>query len=89
MTERTTTDIILDLEQKMENVSAEVKNMSFSIKLLLDRTNMILQNQNVILQKSPIQNSKQEEITFPAVQPKKKQTKAKTNVRPASVAMLT
>jgi hypothetical protein len=62
MTERTTTDIILDLEQKMENVSAEVKNMSFSIKLLLDRTNMILQNQNVILQKSPIQNSKQEEI---------------------------
>ena len=75
MTERTTTDIILDLEQKMENVSAEVKNMSFSIKLLLDRTNMILQSQSTILQKPPIQNSKQEEITFSAVQPKKKQTK--------------
>jgi len=76
MTERTTTDIILDLEQKVENLSAEVKNMAFSIKLLLDRTNMILQNQNYVLLKSSTQETKKpEEIDFPAVQPKKKQIK--------------
>ena len=76
MTERTTTDIILDLEQKVENLSAEVKNMSFSIKLLLDRTNTILQNQNNITTNLPPQEAKKpEEVVFPAVQPKKKQTK--------------
>lgn len=76
MTERTTTDIILDLEQKVENLSAEVKNMAFSIKLLLDRTNMILQNQNNIPVNIPHQEAKKlEEIVFPAVQSKKKQTK--------------
>lgn len=76
MTERTTTDIILDLEQKVENLHAEVKNMSFSIKLLLDRTNMILQNQNNITINLPPQEAKkQEEIIFPTVQPKKKQPK--------------
>ena len=76
MTDRTTTDIILDLEQKVENLSAEVKNMSFSIKLLLDRTNMILQNQNNIPVNLPPQETKKpEEVIFPAVQSKKKQTK--------------
>jgi hypothetical protein len=71
MTERTTTDIILDLKQEVENLSSEVKNMSFSIKLLLDRTNTILQNQ-----KSSVQETKpQEEIVFPAVPQKKKQIK--------------
>ena len=76
MTERTTTDIILDLEQKVENLSAEVKNMAFSIKLILDRTNMILQNQNNIPVNIPPQEAKKpEEVVFPAVQPKKKQTK--------------
>ena len=76
MTERTVSDIILDLEHKVENLSGEVKNMNFTLKLILDRTNAILQNQTT----QKVQEIKSEkallkqpeEITFTDVLPKKK-----------------